>query len=161
MLLSSLPNVYVYAANNPSESIIAKRRGYGTIVSYNVPPYGRAGLYKQLAQVRDLLAEFREDPAAADASLRAPIIESLNQSGLQEDCPFRVDPSTGAKEFLSAESVAEVSPEAFLEYAGRLWAYLQVVENRLFSEGLHVLGAPPSPDQMRQYLAAYFGNELT
>jgi CobN/Magnesium Chelatase len=41
VLLSSLPNIYVYAANNPSESIIAKRRGYGTIVSHNVPPYGR------------------------------------------------------------------------------------------------------------------------
>jgi magnesium chelatase subunit H len=39
-----MPNVYVYAANNPSESIVAKRRGYGTIVSHNVPPYGRAGL---------------------------------------------------------------------------------------------------------------------
>ena len=35
--------MYVYACNNPSESIIAKRRGYGTIVSHNVPPYGRAG----------------------------------------------------------------------------------------------------------------------
>jgi magnesium chelatase subunit H len=43
VLLSNLPNVYIYAANNPSESIIAKRRGYGTIVSHNVPPYGRAG----------------------------------------------------------------------------------------------------------------------
>jgi hypothetical protein len=43
VLLSSMPNVYVYAANNPSESIIAKRRGYGTIVSHTVPPYGRAG----------------------------------------------------------------------------------------------------------------------
>ena len=29
------------ACNNPSETIIAKRRGYGTIVSHNVPPYGR------------------------------------------------------------------------------------------------------------------------
>lgn len=43
MLLGPLPNVYLYAANNPSESIVAKRRGYGTIVSHNVPPYGRAG----------------------------------------------------------------------------------------------------------------------
>jgi hypothetical protein len=43
VLLGNMPNVYVYAANNPSESIIAKRRGYGTIVSHNVPPYGRAG----------------------------------------------------------------------------------------------------------------------
>lgn len=51
-----LPNVYVYACNNPSESIIAKRRGYGTIVSYNVPPYGRAGLYKQLSELKGLLS---------------------------------------------------------------------------------------------------------
>lgn len=36
VLLGNLPNIYAYAANNPSESIIAKRRGYGTIVSYNV-----------------------------------------------------------------------------------------------------------------------------
>ena len=44
VLMSSTPNMYIYAANNPSESIIAKRRGYGTIVSHNVPPYGRAGV---------------------------------------------------------------------------------------------------------------------
>lgn len=36
----------------------------------------------------------------------------------------------------------------------------QVVENRLFSEGLHVLGASPSPSQLGAYLAAYFGDEL-
>ena len=41
VLMGELPNVYVYAANNPSESIVAKRRGYATIVSHNVPPYGR------------------------------------------------------------------------------------------------------------------------
>lgn len=43
VLLGSLPNVYIYACNNPSESILAKRRGYGTIVSHNVPPYARCG----------------------------------------------------------------------------------------------------------------------
>lgn len=36
----------------------------------------------------------------------------------------------------------------------------QVVESRLFSEGLHVLGAAPSPSQMAQYLSAFFGDEL-
>ena len=66
-LLGSLPNLYIYAANNPSESIIAKRRGYGTIVSHNVPPYSRAGLYKQLAVLKELLGEYREDPAANQA----------------------------------------------------------------------------------------------
>lgn len=65
VLLGDLPNVYVYAANNPSESIVAKRRGYGTIVSHNVPPYGRSGLYKQLAGLKELLGEYREEPRSA------------------------------------------------------------------------------------------------
>ena len=43
VLLGEMPNIYIYACNNPSESIVAKRRGYGTIISHNVPPYGRAG----------------------------------------------------------------------------------------------------------------------
>ncbi|HSM81372.1 MAG TPA: cobaltochelatase subunit CobN, partial [Nodosilinea sp.] len=46
ILLGDLPHLYVYAANNPSESMLAKRRGYGVLISHNVPPYGRAGLYK-------------------------------------------------------------------------------------------------------------------
>jgi len=38
---------------------------------------------------------------------------------------------------------------------------IQVVETRLFSEGLHVLGQPPSPDKLGQYLEAYFGEGLS
>lgn len=30
---------------------------------------------------------------------------------------------------------------------------MQVVENRIFSEGLHVLGQAPPPDQTAQYLS--------
>lgn len=41
-----------------------------------------------------------------------------------------------------------------------LHALFQVVETRLFSEGLHTLGQPPSPEHMRQYLEAYFDGAL-
>jgi hypothetical protein len=53
-----------------------------------VPPYGRAGLYKQLAVLRDLLAEYRGGGAAAGAALKGPIIDALNLAGLQQDCPY-------------------------------------------------------------------------
>jgi magnesium chelatase subunit H len=106
VLLGNMPNVYVYAANNPSESIIAKRRGYGTIVSHNVPAYGRAGLYKQLATVKDLLAEYREDPSKG-APLRGPIVANLNQAGLQEDCPLRPPAVAGGKVDVIDEAGAE------------------------------------------------------
>ena len=36
-----------------------------------------------------------------------------------------------------------------------------MVETRLFSEGLHTLGQPPSPEHMRQYLEAYFGDDMS
>ncbi|KAK9800208.1 hypothetical protein WJX73_009512, partial [Symbiochloris irregularis] len=182
VLLGKLPNIYVYAANNPSESIIAKRRGYATIVSHNVPPYGRAGLYKQLAEVKSLVAEFREDPEH-NAALRGPIVENLRAAGLQKDCPLpnlTTASSNGAagsnghgaaapdvaeghvegEPELTAEAVMEIPVHDFAEYAGRLYSYLQVVEGRLFSEGLHTLGQAPNPEKTRSYLAAYFGERL-
>jgi magnesium chelatase subunit H len=86
LLLGNLPNLYVYAANNPSESMLAKRRGYGVIVSHNVPPYGRAGLYRELIALRDLIAEYREDPER-NAALCEGILKQVSDSGLDADCP--------------------------------------------------------------------------
>ena len=37
---------------------------------------------------------------------------------------------------------------------------MQELENRLFSEGLHVFGNPPQPQAMQQYLQAYFGDRI-
>lgn len=158
VLLGDLPNVYIYAANNPSESIIAKRRGYGTIVSHNVPPYGRAGLYKQLAELKAMVSEYRDSPEGS-VSLRVPIVELLSSSGLQRDCPYN-DPTTGIPMELTADTVEAVPDEEFGNYISRLYLYLQEVESRLFSEGLHILGQPPSESQMIQYLEAYFGEAL-
>ncbi|CAI7897024.1 unnamed protein product [Closterium sp. NIES-54] len=161
VLLGNLPNIYIYAANNPSESIVAKRRGYGTIVSYNVPPYGRAGLYKELAGLRELISEFREDPAKNE-SLKPAIVGALVTAGMQADCPFvPSDGSSGGEAvFLDEESLEGVSEAEFEKYLVKLYEYLAVVENRLFSEGLHNLGRPPKEEQMEQYLSAYFGDDL-
>ena len=154
VLLGNLPNVYIYTANNPSESIIAKRRGYGTIVSHNVPPYGRSGLYKQLAILKDLVGDYRADPVSGSV-LRETIVDTVSAAGLWSDCPFGEDRAK-----ISVEKVAGVSAGDFLDYANRLFTYLQVVENRLFSEGLHVIGQAPTPEGMRKYLSAYLGSKV-
>ena len=120
ILLGNMPNLYIYAANNPSESILAKRRGYGVLISHNVPPYGRAGLYKELVNLRDLIAEYREDPEK-NYLLKEGICKKIVDTGLEE--------------------------------------YLQVLENRLFSSGLHVLGEAPNQEELTGYLDAYFGGE--
>ena len=42
-LIGDLPNFYLYAANNPSEGMLAKRRSAATLVSYLTPPLTKPG----------------------------------------------------------------------------------------------------------------------
>lgn len=157
ILLGNLPNLYVYAANNPSESILAKRRGYGVLISHNVPPYGRAGLYKELVTLRDLIAEYREDPAR-NYVLKEIICQKIVDTGLDTDCPFEDAKRLGIA--FSPENIQLFSAHAFDHYLHKLYEYLQVIESRWFSSGLHTLGEPPSPEALAGYLEAYFGDRL-
>lgn len=157
ILLGNLPNLYVYAANNPSESILAKRRGYGTLISHNVPPYGRAGLYKELVNIRDLIAEYREDPEK-NYVLKSAIVQKIIDIGIDADCPFAEAKQLGIA--FNLENINLFSNDAFNRYLITLYEYLQVLENRLFSSGLHTLGEMPSPEMLESYLKAYFDDRI-
>ena len=158
ILLGNLPNLYVYAANNPSESILAKRRGYGVIISHNVPPYGRAGLYKELVTLRELIAEYRED-TDKNYVLKEAICKKIVDIGLDADCPFEEAKRLGIA--FTPENARMFSADVFNNYLVRLYEYLQVLENRLFSSGLHTLGEAPNSEEMLSYLEAYFGEEFS
>jgi magnesium chelatase subunit H len=156
ILLGNMPNLYIYAANNPSESILAKRRGYGVLISHNVPPYGRAGLYKELLTLRDLIAEYREEPEK-NYLLKEGICKKIIDTGLDSDYPFTEAKKLGIA--FTPENIKMFSNHAFNNYLVNLYEYLQVLENRLFSSGLHVLGEPPNEESMQSYLDAYFNQE--
>ncbi|KAJ1489238.1 magnesium-chelatase, subunit H [Baffinella frigidus] len=147
LLTGGLPNVYVYAANNPSESLLAKRRGYGTLVSHNVPPYSRAGLYKEL----------QLDAEEGAPTTEGALLQTLFAAGLEADCP----PPASAMEALQAAGTcleamaAHMVKEGLLDpYCEELKMYLAELETRLFSEGLHTLGSPPSTEALRAYLVS-------
>jgi magnesium chelatase subunit H len=158
ILLGDMPHLYIYAANNPSESILAKRRGYGVLISHNVPPYGRAGLYKELMALRDLIAEYRED-TEKNYALKEAICKKILDTGLEADCPFEDAKKLGIA--FTPENARMFSIHAFNDYLVKLYEYLQVVEQRLFSSGLHTLGEPPEVGELASYLQAYFGEELS
>ena len=158
ILLGNLPHLYVYAANNPSESILAKRRGYGVLISHNVPPYGRAGLYKELITLRELMAEYRENPQA-NRVLQDAILTKIVDTGLASDCPLP-ELKTQGLEF-TLENARLFSNTVLDRYFVTLYEYLQVLENRLFSSGLHTLGQSPDGEAIHSYLEAYFGEQLS
>lgn len=161
-LLGELPNLYVYAANNPSESILAKRRGYGTIVSYNVPPYGRSGLYLELANLKDLVDEYRTNAVTAtavDIDLLKTIYDLSQRSGMVKDVPLLSNPADKLT-VVESDELPSLTSDAAANWVMRLADYLVILQDRLFSSGLHVFGSHPNDDQLTSYLQAYFGDRL-
>lgn len=79
-MIAAMPNVYLYAANNPSEASLAKRRTNAVMVSHLTPPLSSAGLYKGLVELKDSLTRWRgmmpEDAARAD--LEALIVDQAS-----------------------------------------------------------------------------------
>lgn len=157
-----MPNIYIYAANNPSESILAKRRGYGTLVSYNVPPYGRAGLYMELANLKELVGDYRsiEDRSGGgEKEMADTILSSAQRCGMLNDVPFIGEDG----EILDGDEVdiSQIPHDTIRQWVNNLTTYLAELQNRLFSSGLHVFGSAPSEDEIVSYLKAYYGDDIS
>ncbi|NBR91194.1 MAG: magnesium chelatase, partial [Rhodobacteraceae bacterium] len=131
-LIGNLPNVYLYAANNPSEATLAKRRSNAVTVTHLTPPLAKSGLYKGLADLRDSLTRWRG--LSPDASERPALAEIIAAQATAVDL-------TG-------------TPDS-------LWMTLLETEEALIPEGLHVLGRAMDAARMDSLLHAVQGDAET
>ena len=123
-LIGDMPNVYLYAANNPAEASLAKRRSGAVTVTHLTPPLSAAGLYRGLADLRDSLNRWRS--ALPEAPERAEIATLIAEQAAAVDLDGR-DPDT-------------------------LWRTLLETEEALIPEGLHIVGAPMTAAARTAYL---------
>ncbi len=136
-LIDDLPNIYLYASNNPSEGAIAKRRSGATLISYLTPPVAQAGLYKGLNELKASIARWRDlAPRAAERAELALLLQSqaaeLNLADAEP--PWRVAPGL-------SESLGGHSADARV---ARLAEQMLELEYTLIPHGLHVAGRAPS-----------------
>ena len=137
-LIRDLPNLYLYASNNPSEGTIAKRRSAATLVSYLTPSITRAGLYRELADLKATVDRWRETPPeqAQERERLAEVIQA--QAGVIELAP--ADPPWADDEREQRIAALQVA--------------MRELEATLIPHGLHVLGEVPSREARRDLLAA-------
>ncbi|MGA1476029.1 MAG: cobaltochelatase subunit CobN, partial [Prochlorothrix sp.] len=135
-LIGSTPNLYYYAANNPSEATIAKRRGYASTISYLTPPAENAGLYKGLKELNELIGSYQtlKDGGRGIAIVNS-IVEQSRICNLDKDIEL---PEVDAK---------ELSQEERDNLVGLVYRKLMEIESRLLPCGLHVIGKPPSREE--------------
>lgn len=123
-LMGEMPNVYLYASNNPSEASLAKRRSGAVTVTHLTPPLAQSGLYKGLSELKDSLTRWRE---------------------MEPD-----DAQAGDLEALINEQAAAVDMAG--RKAEELWLNLLETEDALIPEGLHIVGKPFSDAARAGYL---------
>jgi magnesium chelatase subunit H len=75
-LVGELPNLYVYSVNNPSEGSIARRRSYAELISYLTPPVEDAGVYRELAALKELLLAYRQ---TTDEREREQLFQTIDE----------------------------------------------------------------------------------
>ncbi|VFQ91169.1 unnamed protein product [Cuscuta campestris] len=133
-LIGNIPNVYYYAANNPSEATIAKRRSYANTISYLTPPAENAGLYKGLKQLGELISSYQ---SLKDTGRGPQIVNSIISTARQCNLDKDVDlPEEGRGDVLSSKQRDLV--------VGKVYSKIMEIESRLLPCGLHVIGEPPS-----------------
>ena len=136
-LIGSIPNLYYYAANNPSEATIAKRRGYAETISYLTPPAENAGLYKGLKELSELIGSYQGLKEGGRAvSIVNAIIEKARQVNLDRDVTLP-----------EIEDASEISKEERDTLVGKIYIKLMEIESRLLPCGLHVIGKPPTAEE--------------
>lgn len=124
-LIGDLPNFYLYAANNPSEGIVAKRRSGATLISYLTPPLSQAGLHKGLSELKASLERWRSMEAGEEREkLEALLAEQAEDIG-----------------------ISHVAPEQMAEA-------LYELETALIPNGLHVLGQLPTDTEIGDWEAS-------
>jgi magnesium chelatase subunit H len=111
-LIGNMPNIYLYAANNPSEATLAKRRSNAITITHLTPPLQASGLYRGLADLKDSLSKWRALPPGDVAS---KTLEALIAA--------------------QAEIVHLDGTDL-----NRLWITLLETEDALIPDGLHIVG---------------------
>ncbi|MDC3035759.1 magnesium chelatase subunit H, partial [Prochlorococcus sp. AH-736-B20] len=135
-LIGSLPNLYYYAANNPSEATIAKRRGYASTISYLTPPAENAGLYKGLKELSELVGSYQQlRENSRGIQIVNAIVETSKQCNLDKD----VD--------LPSKDVEELSIDERDLFVGNVYKQLMEIESRLLPCGLHTIGEAPTAEE--------------
>ncbi len=137
-LISDLPNFYLYASNNPSEGMIAKRRAGAALISYLTPPVASAGLYRGLLDLKATLDRWRGLAPDADPSQRDAIRDLLQAQAAVVDL-------AQAEPAWPGQATMEID---------RLGRDLLELEYTLIPHGLHVVGAPPNEAERTEMLDA-------
>ena len=129
--IGSMPNLYIYNADNPPEGTIAKRRASAVLIDHMQTVYSPGGLYEELEAIDDLVQQYeaaKHNENAQSELLMQDILAKLGESSLKDQLGMPVD------------------EEHFPMIRVKLHEILTQIRNTQIPEGMHIFGEIPDGD---------------
>ena len=139
----STPIIYPYIVDDVGEALQTKRRGRATVISHATPPLGRAGLYKDLAEIHELEYQYKHlDPGPVKDRTRTQIIDLVVEQNIHDDLGWK----------------REAIEEQFAEFLWQLHNYLHDLAEENQPLGLHTYGTVAADNHLTSTLVQMLGD---
>lgn len=138
--LGTLPHLYIYNADNPSEGSIAKRRSYATLIDHMQVLMVKSGVTQEVEELEQLLSEYQV--AAGTNKMRAHQLEHLIGDALEKTN--------------IASDIELVHGMPFDEVVRSAHEAISLVKSSNINKGMHIFGNIPTGENRVKYIAAIF-----
>lgn len=140
----SLPVLYIYNSDNPSEGTIAKRRAYATLVDHMQTVMATTGTYGVLRELEDRVADYRKfrdsDQAFAHA-LEHQITDLVRKANLEFE--IGLDDQTSR----------------FDDILDRVHRILSGIYATRIPEGMHIFGSVPEGERRAKFIVTTLNHD--
>ncbi len=138
--IGDMPHLYIYNSDNPPEGTIAKRRSYATLIDHMQTVMTESGLYGDLKELEDQIAEYNKtkvsDRARAHA-LEHIIIDLIKDTNLSEEIKLDELLEKG----VSFEKILAKSHGAITK-----------LYNTQIPDGMHIFGENPEGEKKIEFI---------
>ena len=138
--IGDMPHLYIYNSDNPPEGTIAKRRSYATLIDHMQTVMTESGLYGDLKELEDQIAEYNKTKVSEKArahALEHIITDLLTNTNLSEEIKLDKLLKAGAP----FDRIVDKAHEAITK-----------LYNTQIPDGMHIFGESPKGEQKIEFV---------
>ena len=133
--VGDIPYLYIYNSDNPPEGAVAKRRSYAVIVDHMQTTMTESGVYGDLLELEDNIANYRQSKVSERAlahALEHVILDLLKKTNLAEELKMEALIESG----ISFEKILELAHDKISE-----------MYTTQIPDGMHIFGEVPGGEK--------------
>ena len=145
LAVGNIPIFYPYITNNVAEGIQVKRRGRGTLISHQTPPFGISGTYNELGEIMESIAQYK---SVDDGMLKDNLKDMISKTAIKINAHKDIEYSE------------EMIKNDFDAFVAKLEDYILGTAATAQPLGMHTYGTYPKDEHLIATVMQMLGKEF-